>query len=159
MEGLMQCDLAAESHSAAIPSIFARAHQANGSRGNSATALPLSPADLQVPYYLNAHYWWAYIHPRAVQLFERQWLVNLILWGNYARLRDAVLDEMGDSLPGARCRSHAYTAYWSQLPSQDNVLRRPLPESGDHTLNQQRYRLSFTRTLVASGPVSPTSSL
>jgi hypothetical protein len=53
-----------------------------------------------VPYYLNAHHWWAYIHPRAVQLFERQWLVNLILWGNYARLRDAVLDEMGDSLPG-----------------------------------------------------------
>lgn len=96
----MQCDLAAESHSAAIPSIFARPHQANGSRGNSAMALPLSPADLQVPYYLNAHYWWAYIHPRAVQLFERQWLVNLILWGNYARLRDAVLDEMGDSLPG-----------------------------------------------------------
>ena len=50
--------------------------------------------------YLNAHYWWAYIHPRAVKLFERQWLVNLILWGNYARLRDAVLAEMGESLPG-----------------------------------------------------------
>lgn len=100
------------------------------------------------------------LHPsQSGAMFERQWLVNLILWGNYARLRDAVLDEMGDSLPGARCRSHAYTAYWSQLPSQDNVLRRPLPESGDHTLNQQRYRLSFTRTLVASGPVSPTSSL
>jgi hypothetical protein len=63
-------------------------------------ALPLRPAGLQVPYYLNAHYWWAYIHPRAVQLFERQWLVNLVLWGNYARPHDAVLDEMGDSLPG-----------------------------------------------------------
>jgi len=37
-----------------------------------------------VPDYLNAHYWWAYIHPKAVKLFERQWLVNLILWGNYA---------------------------------------------------------------------------
>ena len=54
-----------------------------------------------VPDYLNAHYWWAYIHPRAVQLFERQWLVNLILWGNYVRLRDAVLAEMGESLSGA----------------------------------------------------------
>ena len=106
----MQCDLTAESHSVAIPSIFPRPHQVNGSHGNRAMAFPLRPADLQVPYYLNAHYWWAYIHPRAVQLFERQWLVNLILWGNYARLRDAVLDEMGDSLPGARCRSHAYTA-------------------------------------------------
>lgn len=53
-----------------------------------------------VPDYLSANYWWAYIHPRAVKLFERQWLVNLILWGNYARLRDAALAEMGESLPG-----------------------------------------------------------
>src|SRR3974377_67097 len=58
------------------------------------------PAGASVPDYLNAHYWWAYIHPTAVKLFERQWLVNLILWGNYARLRDAVLAEMGESLPG-----------------------------------------------------------
>src|SRR5262249_33234757 len=36
----------------------------------------------------------------GVELFERQWLVNLILCGNYARLRDAALDELGQSLPG-----------------------------------------------------------
>ena len=35
-----------------------------------------------------------------MQLFERQWLVNLILLGNYVRLRDAALAEMGESLPG-----------------------------------------------------------
>jgi len=53
-----------------------------------------------VPTYLLAHYWWAYIHPSAVAVFERQWLVNLILWGNYARLRDASLEELGGALPG-----------------------------------------------------------
>ena len=53
-----------------------------------------------VPYYLKTHYWWAYVHPRAVKVFERQWLTNLILWGNYGRLRDAALGELGDSLPG-----------------------------------------------------------
>lgn len=53
-----------------------------------------------VPDYLTAHYWWAYIHPKAVRFFERQWLVNLILLGNYARLRDAALMEIGESLPG-----------------------------------------------------------
>lgn len=53
-----------------------------------------------VPAYLNETYWWAYVHPRAVKLFERQWLVNLILWGNFAKLRDAALDELGDALPG-----------------------------------------------------------
>jgi ubiquinone/menaquinone biosynthesis C-methylase UbiE len=48
-----------------------------------------------VPAYLNDTYWWAYVHPNAVKLFERQWLVNLILWGNFARLRDAALDSLG----------------------------------------------------------------
>src|SRR5580658_2908951 len=53
-----------------------------------------------IPYYLTAHYMWAYVHPMAVKLFERQWLINLLLWGNYARLRDAALSELGDSLSG-----------------------------------------------------------
>ena len=52
--------------------------------------------DEPLPAYLNAHYWWAYIHPRAVKFFERQWLVNLILWGNYGRLRDAVLADLSE---------------------------------------------------------------
>jgi ubiquinone/menaquinone biosynthesis C-methylase UbiE len=45
-------------------------------------------------------YWWAYLHPNAVRLFERQWLVNLILWGNFAKLRDAALQEMGTVIEG-----------------------------------------------------------
>ena len=48
-----------------------------------------------IPPYLEKNYWWAYVHPRAVQIFEREWLVNLILFGNYPRLRDAALDEIG----------------------------------------------------------------
>ena len=53
-----------------------------------------------VPGYLQQTYWWAYVHPNAVKLFERQWLVNLILWGNFARLRDAALDALGARLDG-----------------------------------------------------------
>jgi ubiquinone/menaquinone biosynthesis C-methylase UbiE len=53
-----------------------------------------------VPHYLQANYWWAYIHPHAVTLFERQWLVNLILWGNYKRLCNAVLNDYGHNLMG-----------------------------------------------------------
>ncbi len=56
--------------------------------------------EVPVPHYLNAHYWWAYIHPNAVRFFERQWLVNLILWGNYSRLREFVLAELEKPLPG-----------------------------------------------------------
>ena len=57
-------------------------------------------AGVPVPKYLSETYWWAYLHPNAVKIFERQWLVNLILWGNFARLRDLALDELGDSLAG-----------------------------------------------------------
>jgi ubiquinone/menaquinone biosynthesis C-methylase UbiE len=46
------------------------------------------------------HYWWAYVHPGAVKFFERQWLVNLILWGNYPRLSEAALSDFGECLPG-----------------------------------------------------------
>ncbi|HTM61617.1 MAG TPA: methyltransferase, partial [Burkholderiales bacterium] len=53
-----------------------------------------------VPRYLAETYWWAYVHPNAVRLFERQWLVNLILWGNFSRLRDAALDALGERLDG-----------------------------------------------------------
>lgn len=56
-----------------------------------------SPA---IPDYLQATYWWAYIHPWGVRIFERQWLVNLILWGNYRRLCDAVLYGYGPHLSG-----------------------------------------------------------
>ena len=54
----------------------------------------------EVPRYLHETYWWAYEHPNAVRIFERQWLVNLILWGNFRRLRDAALDELGASIGG-----------------------------------------------------------
>jgi len=49
-----------------------------------------------VPAYLRLHYWWAYIHPNAVRLFERPWLVSLILWFNYRRLGDAALAALAD---------------------------------------------------------------
>jgi ubiquinone/menaquinone biosynthesis C-methylase UbiE len=53
-----------------------------------------------IPRYLEQVYWWAYVHPNAVQLFEREWLVNLILFGNYGRLRDAALADLGEPVTG-----------------------------------------------------------
>ena len=50
-----------------------------------------------IPDYLEKVYWWAYLHPKAVHVFERDWLVNLILWGNYRTLCDAALAELGES--------------------------------------------------------------
>ncbi len=70
---------------------------ANAAKPSTLTA-GLAPTT--IPSYLANTYWWAYLHPRAVHLFERQWLVNLILWGNFARLRDAALNELGTTING-----------------------------------------------------------
>ncbi len=52
------------------------------------------------PDYLDTYYWWAYVEPDAVKLFERDWLINLILLGNYRKLGKAALSEFGDDLAG-----------------------------------------------------------
>ena len=68
---------------------------------SSQESASLSPAEsVVIPQYLQTTYWWAYLHPNAVRIFERQWLVNLILWGNFAKLRDAALAEMGTVIEG-----------------------------------------------------------
>jgi ubiquinone/menaquinone biosynthesis C-methylase UbiE len=53
-----------------------------------------------VPNYLERYYWWAYVRPTAVRFWERQWLINLVLLGNYKKLGVAALDGLGDDLPG-----------------------------------------------------------
>jgi ubiquinone/menaquinone biosynthesis C-methylase UbiE len=80
---------------------------------------------VKAPRYLISHYWWAYVHPRAVWFFERQWLVNLILWGNYARLRDAAMAELGDVLPGATLQ---VACVYGDLTSQ--LIRRVAAGAG-----------------------------
>jgi ubiquinone/menaquinone biosynthesis C-methylase UbiE len=82
---------------------------------SEAVSVAEQPA-LPVPDYLNVHYWWAYVHPNAVRVFERPWLVNLILWGNYTRLRDAGLAHMGDALPGKTLQvACAYGSFTPEL--------------------------------------------
>jgi ubiquinone/menaquinone biosynthesis C-methylase UbiE len=47
-----------------------------------------------IPDYLQDTYWWAYLHPKALHIFEREWVVNLILWGNMRKLTQAVISDM-----------------------------------------------------------------
>ena len=71
--------------------------------GTARTGIGTSPSGrwpLPVPAYLEKVYWWAYVRPQAVAFWERQWLVNLILFGNFKRLRDWALDELGKTISG-----------------------------------------------------------
>jgi ubiquinone/menaquinone biosynthesis C-methylase UbiE len=48
----------------------------------------------EIPEYLQDTYWWAYLHPKSFYFFEREWVVNLILWGNMRKLTESVLKEL-----------------------------------------------------------------
>ena len=101
----------------------------------------MSSPSVAVPSYLADTYWWAYVHPGAVRLFERQWLVNLILWGNFGRLRDAALEALGDCSHGRTlqvacvygdltkrlARKAAQLSVVDVLPVQLDNLARKLP--------------------------------
>lgn len=62
--------------------------------GQEVAAKAVATKPPPIPDYLQDTYWWAYVHPKSVWVFEREWLVNLILWGNMNRLTQAVLDEL-----------------------------------------------------------------
>lgn len=71
-------------------------------RGLAAATIPDVPVrdedrEPPIPDYLRETYWWAYLHPNAIRVFEREWLVNLILWGNMSRLTAAVLEELASA--------------------------------------------------------------
>jgi len=55
---------------------------------------------VKVPDYVEDNYWWAYVRPWAIKFWEREWLIDLILWFHYRKLRDAALAAFGDNLPG-----------------------------------------------------------
>jgi len=44
-----------------------------------------------VPIYLRRHYWFAYLYPWTVVFWDHLLMVNLVLLGNYSRLRDVTL--------------------------------------------------------------------
>ena len=113
-----------------------------------------------VPAYLQETYWWAYVHPRAVRLFEREWLVNAILWGNFGRLRDAAiaaLDPMAGRSLQVACVYGDLTAKLAArllpqgeldvvdvLPVQIENLARKLPrKSGVRLFQGDSSRLAF----------------
>ena len=101
-----------------------------------------------VPEYLSATYWWAYVHPNAVRLFERRWLVNLILFGNLQRLADAALAVLGP-LTG---RTLQVGCVYGDLTAQ--IARRVRPDGCLDVADVLAVQLdNLARKLPAGAPV------
>ena len=52
-----------------------------------------------LPDYLERHYWWAYLRPASLRIFDRPAIVSAILWGQYRNLSDLALARIA---PGDR---------------------------------------------------------
>jgi len=50
--------------------------------------------ELKIPDYLDETYWWAYLHPKGVSFFDHSFVVDSILFGNYKKLRDTVVNNL-----------------------------------------------------------------
>jgi len=117
-------------------------------------ALPLIDVDAsdfsEIPHYLTETYWWAYIHPRAVRLFDRMIAVNLILFGNYRRLRDAALSALTSRLEGKTLQ--VACVYGDFTPS---VAARLAPGARLDVVDVVPIQLrNLRRKLPAQSPVS-----
>lgn len=47
-----------------------------------------------IPRYLEEVYWWAYMRPGSLTVFDHSAVVSAILWGNYGRLKRILFDEL-----------------------------------------------------------------
>jgi ubiquinone/menaquinone biosynthesis C-methylase UbiE len=103
-----------------------------------------------LPSYLQQTYWWAYLHPMAVRIFERQWLVNLILFGNFARLRDHTLDELGSSIYGNVLQIACVYGNFTELLLQrlDDQAQLSVVDVAEVQLENLRSKLMDTSRVV-----------
>lgn len=99
-----------------------------------------------IPRYLETVYWWAYVHPNAVNVFEREWLVNAILFGNYARLRNHALDELGMVIHG---RTLQIACVYGNLTPR--LLARMAPDASLEVVDILPIQLQNLRAKLPAG--------
>lgn len=84
-------------------------------------------SEYALPEYLAEHYWWAYLSPKGVKFFDRPFIVNRILWGQYHKIaQDAVnlfssKNEFVNSKQTVAGVSCAYGEFFPNLAAHDNV--------------------------------------
>nr|VFJ96455.1 MAG: Methyltransferase domain-containing protein [Candidatus Kentron sp. LFY]VFJ98954.1 MAG: Methyltransferase domain-containing protein [Candidatus Kentron sp. LFY]VFK20120.1 MAG: Methyltransferase domain-containing protein [Candidatus Kentron sp. LFY] len=102
---------------------------------------------IPIPKYLEEVYSWAYLHPNAVRFFERQWIVNLILWGNFISLRNTALDEIGTYVRGRNLQVACVYGDFSQ-----QVAKRLAPDGHLDIVDVAPVQLENARIKVKDYP-------
>ncbi|MDE2148950.1 MAG: rhodoquinone biosynthesis methyltransferase RquA [Gammaproteobacteria bacterium] len=108
-----------------------------------------------LPDYLVRHYWWAYVWPPAVWLFDHQPIINAILFGNYRRITDHTLDLLLQGDPGRTLQ--IASVYGVLVPT---LARHFTPENPLHLIDISPIQLRRARAkVVAAGAADNTRLL
>jgi len=84
-------------------------------------------SEYALPEYLAENYWWAYLSPKGVKFFDRPFMVNRILWGQYHKIAQDTVDLFSSEnkfvntkqkVAGISC---AYGEFFPKLAVHDNV--------------------------------------
>lgn len=98
-----------------------------------------------LPGYLLHHYWWAYVWPPAVWLFDHQPIINAILFGNYRRITDHTLDLLLQDDPGRTLQ--IASVYGLLIPT---LARRFTSENPLHLIDISPIQLRRARAKIAA---------
>jgi ubiquinone/menaquinone biosynthesis C-methylase UbiE len=100
-----------------------------------------------LPEYLAKHYWWAYLSPVGVKFFDRPFMVNRILWGQYHKIaKDTVNlfspeNELVDVMQRVAGISCAYGEFFPKLVQHENVDKLFLFDVAPIQLSQMQKKI------------------
>ncbi len=95
------------------------------------------------PDYLARHYWWAYLSPRGVWLFDHDWLIDLILFGQYRRILDEVMRRYSALPPGRTLQlTCAYGAITPTLACAANTTALHVMDVAQIQLRSAQHKLN-----------------
>ncbi|MGL1959420.1 MAG: class I SAM-dependent methyltransferase [Colwellia sp.] len=96
-----------------------------------------------LPSYLLKSYWWAYLSPVGVKIFDRPWMVNAILWGQYNKIaRDSaswIAAKPNQIVASVSC---AYGTFFPWLAKKDNVKQLSVFDIAPIQLQSVRNKIS-----------------
>ena len=89
----------------------------------SAKSVPHAQAR-QLPAYLEDNYWWAYLRPASLKVFDHTPVVSAILWGCYRRLKQAAFVELkpGEKVLQAACVYGDFSPHLARLLGAEGRL-------------------------------------
>jgi ubiquinone/menaquinone biosynthesis C-methylase UbiE len=77
-----------------------------------------------LPDYLVKNYWWAYLSPMGVNFFDRGFMVNRILWGQYHKIAENTVNLIAkkpeQTVAGISC---AYGEFFPKLMQNEQVSK------------------------------------